>query len=358
MSKPLRVLVVDDSAVNRRTVSEVLREVPEVEVVGTAADGEEALKLASALRPDLITLDLEMPRMDGFTFMRLLMASRPTPVVVISGHSAKENVFRALELGAIDFIAKPDQLLGTSNAEPVRKQLLRMVDMVRQLAPAGVKSRQVSMKPTPIPSQRPRIDRGPLSPTPERLIVIGASTGGPTALLELFSQLPSDSAYSVVVAQHMPERFTKTFAERLDRQSAFRVREAEHVHEIMSSSAFVCPGGRSAEIDHRDGKLLVRVVFPATGERYAPSADRLFSTAARAMGRRVIAVVMTGMGEDGARGVVEVKEAGGTVLVESEESAVVYGMPRAALKTGRVDAELPLPELVRKVIDLAGGQGG
>jgi two-component system chemotaxis response regulator CheB len=357
MTRALRVLIVDDSAANRRTIADVLREVGDIEIVGNAGDGEEALKLASSLKPDLITLDLEMPRMDGFTFLRLLMASRPTPVVVVSGHSAKENVFRALELGAIDFIAKPEQPL-SAGSESVRKQLVRMVEMVRQLAPTSLRSRRVSMAPAALEAPRPSEDRGPLSPVPERLIVIGASTGGPTALLELFSQLPSDGNYAVVVAQHMPERFTKTFAERLDRQSAFRVREAEHVHEVMASSAFVCPGGRSAEVDARDGKLLVRVLFPASGERYAPSADRLFESAARAMGDRVIAVIMTGMGEDGARGAVEVKKAGGTVLVESEETAVVYGMPRAALKTGKVDAELPLPELVRRVLKLAEGRGG
>ncbi|MET0388992.1 MAG: chemotaxis-specific protein-glutamate methyltransferase CheB [Polyangiales bacterium] len=357
--RPLRVLVVDDSALNRRTLADLLSQMPGVTVAGVAQDGDEALRLAAQLAPDLITLDLEMPRMDGFTFLRLLMATRPTPVLVVSSHSAKENVFRALELGAIDFIAKPDSFI-TSHAESVRQQLDSMVAMVRQLAPA--KNLRRSVAPRPRESHRPpqaAAQRGGAPDAgggkrrpPSRLMVIASSTGGPTALLDLFSQLPAQSDACVVVAQHMPERFTRAFAERLDRMSSFSVKEASDGDSLYAEQAVVCPGGKCVEVDFLNGRVLLHVVEPDARDRYTPSGDRLFRSAARALGERVIGVVLTGMGEDGARGVIDIKNAAGTVFVESEETAVVYGMPRCANATGAVDEVLPLPGLVTRLSGL------
>jgi two-component system chemotaxis response regulator CheB len=324
-----------------------------VTVAGVAQDGDEALRLAVSLAPDLITLDLEMPRMDGFTFLRLLMATRPVPVLVVSSHSAKENVFRALELGAIDFIAKPETFL-TTQTQSVREQLDRMVAMVRQLAPAHmVGSRSL------VPREPPRVvplmgvEPAPRKPRPpSRLMVVAASTGGPTALLDLFSQLPASSDTCIVVAQHMPERFTRAFAERLGRASAFHVTEAVDGDSLYAQQAVVCPGGKCVEVDFLNGRVLLHVVEPDPRDRYIPSADRLFRSAARALGERVIGVVLTGMGEDGARGVVDIKNANGSVFVESEETAVVYGMPRCAKATGVVDEVLPLPGLVARLAGL------
>jgi two-component system chemotaxis response regulator CheB len=352
--RPLRVLVVDDSAVNRRTLAELLGQMAGVNVVGVAQDGDEALRCAATLAPDMITLDLEMPRMDGFTFLRLLMASRPTPVVVVSSHSAKENVFRALELGAIDFIAKPDTYLNSIQNEGVRLQLDTMVNMVRQLAPTTT----TSAARRSIPRTEPLVSVGPLGERKRvpasRLLVIAASTGGPTALLDIFSQLPPLSDTCIVVAQHMPERFTKAFADRLGRASSFRVREAEGQHELYAAEAWVAPGGKCIEIENSDGRTYARVVDSSPADRYAPSADRLFRSAARALGRRVNAVVLTGMGDDGAMGVVEVKQQGGQVFVESEETAVIFGMPRCAEQTGVVDEIWPLPVLVARLAALVG----
>jgi two-component system chemotaxis response regulator CheB len=349
--RPLRVLVVDDSAVNRRTIADLLAQMPGVTVIGVAQDGDEALRCAASLAPDMITLDLEMPRMDGFTFLRLLMASRPAPVVVVSSHSAKENVFRALELGAIDFIAKPDTYL-TPQATGVREQLDAMVGMVRQLAPARATSRRM---PVPRPETQPSISLLDRKRTPaSRLMVIAASTGGPTALLDIFSQLPPQSDTAIVVAQHMPERFTKAFADRLGRASQFRVKEADGTEELFAAEAWVCPGGKSIEIEMKDGRAYARVVEAISTDRYAPSADRLFRSAARALGKKVTAVVLTGMGDDGAAGVVEIKNAGGQVFVESEETAVIYGMPRCAKQTGVVDETWPLQVLVARLAALVG----
>jgi two-component system chemotaxis response regulator CheB len=348
--RPLRILVVDDSAVNRRTLGDLLGQMDGVTVVGVAQDGDEALRYAAQYAPDLITLDLEMPRMDGFTFLRLLMASRPTPVLVVSSHSAKENVFRALELGAIDFIAKPDTFL-TMQDQSVREQLDRMVAMVRQLSPASAQVRR-STVPRSLPRGEQR-DVAPRKPrAPSRLVVIASSTGGPTALLDLFAQLPARSDTCIVVAQHMPERFTRAFAERLDRMSPFRVVEAVDGDSLFAEQAVVCPGGRCVEVDYLNGRVLLHVVDPDPRDRYTPSADRLFRSAARALNNRVIGIVLTGMGEDGAQGVVDIKAASGTVWVESEETAVVYGMPRCAKQTGAVDEVLPLPALISKLSTL------
>jgi two-component system chemotaxis response regulator CheB len=353
--RPLRVLVVDDSAVNRRTLSDLLGQINGVTVVGVAQDGDEALRYAATFAPDLITLDLEMPRMDGFTFLRLLMASRPTPVLIVSSHSAKENVFRALELGAIDFIAKPETFL-TTQTQSVREELERMVQMVRQLAPASTQAARRSLRPRELPrppdatmpdelpARRPRL--------PSRLMVIASSTGGPTALLDLFAQLPARSDTCIIVAQHMPERFTRAFAERLNRMSPFRVREAADGESLYAEQAVVCPGGKCVEVDFMNGRALLHVVEPDPRDRYTPSADRLFRSAARALGNRVIGVVLTGMGEDGAQGAVDIKNASGSVYAESEETAVVFGMPRCAQLTGAVDEILPLPALIAKLSNL------
>ncbi len=352
--KPLRVLVVDDSAYNRRTISDMLTAIPAVEVVGKAGDGDEALRLASELSPDLITLDLEMPRMDGFTFLRLLMARRPTPVVIVSGYSAKENVFRALELGAIDFIAKPSRTVA-SDLSSIGESLANMVQVIRHLAPPGLDPARrvtpVRSNETPaIRAESTRVDQG----EPKKVVIIGSSTGGPTALIEVFRRIGGVSSASVVVAQHMPERFTKTFADRLDRLAGLRVFEASGVHRLEPGVAWVCPGGRCVELerDPRQG-LVIRVVRPDAGDRYVPSVDRLFTSAAAVAGPKLVAAVLTGMGDDGAKGVTAVKQAGGVVLAESPETAVIYGMPGAAVRTGHVDHHLPLRTLGDKLAELA-----
>jgi len=260
--KILRILVVDDSAANRQIIVDLLSGMEGVEVAGTAGDGDEALRLVSSLHPDMITLDLEMPRMDGFTFLRLLMASRPTPVVVISSYAAKENVFRALELGALDFIAK----LGTRSAESLdlmKEQLNRMVNTVRQLSPLGIDPSRHRVGRARISMNgiysyaADKKSKAPLSDSEAaRIVVVAASTGGPTALLELFARLPAEASASLVVAQHMPERFTKTLAERLDRISSFRVHEAAEVEPLLRGGGLVCPGGRSLELEKEGNKFL------------------------------------------------------------------------------------------------------
>jgi two-component system chemotaxis response regulator CheB len=374
MTDKLRVMVVDDSAFNRRTIGDLLSNMEGVEVVGKAADGDEALRLASSLTPDLITLDLEMPRMDGFTFLRLLMARQPTPVVVVSGNSARENVFRALELGALDFIAKPTRTIATDLSD-IQQELAQKVAMVRMLTPAGRNPARRAARREGMSTATERLPRvvPPASgeartaapaapPTPmvsterdmqlQRLIVIGASTGGPSALVEVFSQLKGARQTAVVVAQHMPERFTRTFAERLNKLGGLKVSEAREFEPLSPGRAVLCPGGKCLEVVTYGNGFAVSVVDPTPADRFVPSVDRLFRSAAEVAGERVVGVVLTGMGDDGARGVVAIKQRGGSVLTEAPETAVIYGMPGAAMRTGEVDKSLPLSALAAYLAEL------
>ncbi len=328
-----RALVVDDSSLNRRTIAAILQDIPGVSTVDVANDGADALRLVEANPPDFITLDLEMPRLDGFEFLQLLMDRHPLPVVVVSARSAKENIFRALELGAIDFVEKPHG--EDAPLEILRRQLAEKVAVIRQLAPLPL--RRTSMGDFELePDARSQCPSGHVSqgPPPDKVIVIGASTGGPKALVTLFRHMHEDIDAAIVIAQHMPPRFTRTFAARLDRTGVLNVVEARQHERLKRGHAYVCPGGRCIEIVPSDRGPALRVVAPSRGARYVPSVTQLFESAARVLGEKAIAVVLTGMGDDGAVGVRSISERGGSVLVEGPETAVVSGMPRAAQRSG------------------------
>lgn len=343
---PLRLLVVDDSAYNRRNIADVFAEHPEVEVVGKAADGEEALRLAVHLKPDVITLDLEMPRMDGFTFLRILMSKQPTPVIVVSSYSQKENVFKALELGALDFVAKPTAQIAP-DATDLREQILAKVLLVRQLRSGGPLSRKFGSGPV---STEGRVAesggaRPPVYVAPKHVVAIASSTGGPSALLEIFGKIPRTSSAGIVVAQHMPDKFTRTFADRLDRRGSVRTAEAQDGDRLGRLTGFVCPGRQCMEVVQNGVELRIVVSPPKLDDRYVPSADRLLKSVARAAGARAVGVILTGMGDDGVEGARAIRDAGGLVLAESQETAVVYGMPGAAVRAGVPNKVLALPQL-------------
>jgi two-component system chemotaxis response regulator CheB len=334
------MLLVDDSALSLGELQRVLESAGEFDVVGHARDGEQALREVAELQPDAIVLDLQMPRMDGFTFLRLLMARRPTPVIVLSATSRRSDVLKTLELGALDFVAKPER----GGLEAVREELLAKCAMIRSLRIENLAARS--------PPDHEPADPRPLV-EPARLAVIAASTGGPQALQAVLGGLPGDLPLGVLVAQHMPAKFTRAFAERLGRTSAFTVAEAADGDLVAAGRALIAPGGHHLEVRReRGGTLRVVLAQPEAGgsaARYCPSADRLFTSAALAMPRRLCAVVLTGMGDDGAAGVQAVKAAGGLTLTESELTAVIYGMPRAAVATGQVDQSLPLSEIAGRV---------
>jgi two-component system chemotaxis response regulator CheB len=349
-TRPLRILVVDDSAYNRRNIGDILASAPDIELVGKAGDGEEALRLATTVRPDVITLDLEMPKMDGFTFLRILMSRQPTPVIVVSSYSQKENVFKALELGAVDFVAKPDRQV-SPDAKELREQILSKIQMIRNLRSSALRPGRAPMasrasftnEMAPVPAPPPR----QVSVTPRNIVVIGSSTGGPTALIDIFAKMPTRCPNSLLVAQHMPDKFTRTFAERLDRKGALRVTEAQDMDMISAGTGAICPGRQCMEIEAISGttECRLRVSAAAPGDRYVPSANRLFRSAAAALGNRAIGVILTGMGDDGVEGARAIRAAGGIIIAESQETAVVYGMPGAAVRAGLVSETMPLPEI-------------
>jgi two-component system, chemotaxis family, protein-glutamate methylesterase/glutaminase len=363
VSKAIRLLVVDDSAYNRRNIAEVFAGTPEVEVVGKAADGEEALRLATLLKPDVITLDLEMPRMDGFTFLRILMSRQATPVIVVSSYSQKENVFKALELGALDFVAKPSAQI-SPDATDLRDQILEKVLLVRQLrqnfAPPGapISRRQVSgnFAADGRPSFADSVSMRAASAyvAPKHVVAIASSTGGPSALLEIFGKIPLSSSAGIVVAQHMPDKFTRTFAERLDRRGAVRTSEAQDGDRLGKLTGFVCPGRQCMEVVQNGLELKITVGAPKPEDRYVPSANRLLKSVAAAAGPRAVAVILTGMGDDGVEGAKAIRDAGGTVIAESQETAVVYGMPGAAVRAGVTHKVLPLPQIAEYLAQLSG----
>lgn len=347
MSKgPIRLLVVDDSAYNRRIIAEVFQSIPgEVEIVGKAADGEEALRLATLLKPDVITLDLEMPRMDGFTFLRILMSRQATPVIVVSSYSQKENVFKALELGALDFVAKPTAQI-SPDATDLRDQIREKVLLVRQLRTSVAPQSPVSRRPGHA-ADRPSGDSGAMRAAayapPKHVVAIASSTGGPSALLEIFGKIPPTSAAGIVVAQHMPDKFTRTFAERLDRRGSVRTSEAQDGDRIGKLTGFVCPGRQCMEVVQNGVELRIVVGPSKPDDRYVPSADRLLKSVAAAAGPRAVGVILTGMGDDGVEGARAIRDAGGMVIAEAQETAVVYGMPGAAVRAGIPQRVLPLP---------------
>ncbi|HPX60344.1 MAG TPA: chemotaxis response regulator protein-glutamate methylesterase [Deltaproteobacteria bacterium] len=339
----LRVLVVDDSAFSRRTITRMLEGLDVVEVVGYAVDGEDGIHKTIALKPDLVTLDLEMPRLDGFSLLRVLHERFSTPVIVVSASSSAEKVFRALELGAFDFVAKPSSTASHELLE-IRADLHAKVLQVAHLklrksalpskSAGEPRETQVSK---PEPPKRDSDVRHPFD-----IVAIGASTGGPPALHAIAAAFQQEIPFAIVISQHMPPGFTHAFAERLGRFSAFKVKEAEDGDPVLPGHMFVAPGGYNLLLEHSSGQVVTRVVVPSKTDRYVPSVDAMLESCARVFRDRVLAVILTGMGNDGSSGVQAVKSQGGYVIAESEETAVVYGMPREACATGAVDCVLPL----------------
>ncbi|ATB38067.1 chemotaxis response regulator protein-glutamate methylesterase [Cystobacter fuscus] len=335
--EPLKVLVVDDSAPNRRLLTELLESSPDVRVVSTASDGNEGLRQVLALHPDVVTLDLEMPRLGGYSFLRLLKSAAPTPVIVISSYAHKADVFKALELGAFDFIAKPSK--PTPDAlERLRRELHEKVHAARRV--------RAELQPT---VRRPRVI--PLEPS--FVVGVGASTGGPPAVQRLLESLSPEPSMSLLVCQHMPKQFTRAFAERLDRLGPFTVREAQEGDTLQPGHVFIAPGGRQLVVYRQGGQYTLGTPPPTMQDKHAPSVDRLFMSLAEVFGSKAVGVVLTGMGSDGALGAKSIRKAGGEVWAESERTAVIYGMPQEAVATGAVSRVLPLGEIGPALVELA-----
>lgn len=335
----IKAIVIDDSAFNRVTLTRMLESSGEVKVLATAVNGEDGIKQVVKAKPDVITLDLEMPVMDGFAFLRWLMANRPTPVIVISSKSSDRSVFKALELGAIDFIAKPGGRV-SARLEEIQHDLLNKVRQSTDIRLDNVKKHIREDEPKGIPTGR-------VLTTPDRhvdLVAIGCSTGGPPALQVLFESLPL-LPVPIVVAQHMPPTFTRLFAERLNRLTPYKVKEAQDGETLFPGMVYIAPGGMQTEVVRTSDAMKIRTSEKRVEDLYAPSVNKLLASASDACGERLIAVVLTGMGDDGAEAIRKVHVRGGKTIAESAATAIIFGMPGEAIKTGAVEEILPLTQI-------------
>jgi two-component system, chemotaxis family, protein-glutamate methylesterase/glutaminase len=341
----IKVLVVDDSAVVRRVLSAELSKAADIEVVGTAIDPYVAREKILALNPDVLTLDLEMPRMGGLAFLAKLMKYHPLPVIVVSSLTPQgsEAALRALELGAVDVLAKPGEAYSIGDITQM------LIDRIRAaMAASRVLRRQaLSVSPAPPVALVPR----DLSTASHRVLAIGASTGGTEAIKQVLLGLPENTPGTVIV-QHMPANFTATFAERLNQLCLMEVREARNNDPVEPGLALVAPGNRHMTLRHRGGGYCVEIKDGPPVFHQRPSVDVLFHSVAQAVGPNAVGAILTGMGADGARGLAAMRQAGAFTLAQDEESCVVFGMPKEAIQMGGVDTVVPLAGMSGKILDV------
>jgi two-component system chemotaxis response regulator CheB len=345
MSKPVRVLVVDDSALMRQLLSTLLAEDPEIEVVGTAPDPFVARERIKALNPDVITLDVEMPHMNGVEFLRKIMTLRPMPVVMISTltQAGAEVTLDALEIGAVDFIAKPTEDIASAMTG-LATELQTKVKAAAAIR-VGVPRHHVAPR-TPQPHRARRLTG--------KLVMIGASTGGVEALKAVLMGLPADCP-ATLITQHMPPRFTAAFAERLNRECPMTVSEAKHNEEIEAGHAYIAPGSHHLELVRNGTHYACKLSDGPQVSGHRPSVDVLFRSAAQVAGRATVGVILTGMGKDGAEGLLALRQAGATTLGQDEASSLIYGMPRAAFERGAVMRQHSLQHMADAILDACEG---
>jgi two-component system chemotaxis response regulator CheB len=350
----IRVLVIDDSASVRQTMKAILEEDPELEVIATAADPFAAARYIQEQVPDVITLDVEMPRMDGITFLRKLMQQCPIPVVMCSSltEEGSETLLQAMEAGAVDVILKPR--IGVAD------HLAEARLMIRETVKGASKARVRGGKRPPARAIEPqkKLTADAVLPPPsgramsrttEMVVCLGASTGGTEALREVLEALPANSP-GIVIVQHMPENFTKAFAKRLNTLCEVDVKEAEDGDTVMRGHVLIAPGGRHMLLERQGARYCVSVREGPLVSRHRPSVDVLFRSAARCAGSNAVGIIMTGMGDDGARGLLEMKQAGARTFAQDEASSIVFGMPKEAIARGAADRVIPLSGIARELL--------
>jgi two-component system chemotaxis response regulator CheB len=354
LRKRVRVLIVDDSATVRQVLAEVLSSDPEIEVIGIASDPFVAAARIRDEVPDVITLDVEMPRMDGITFLRKLMAQHPIPVVMCSSlvESGSETLMQALEAGAVDIILKPKSGVGAHLAE-ARAHICSVVKGAAQARVGRRRDHTPAMAAGPekkltADAMLPPAAGGAMARTTESIICMGASTGGTESLREVLEALPSDMA-GIVIVQHMPEKFTAAFARRLDSLCAMDVKEAADGDVVLRGRALIAPGNLHTMIERSGARYYVSVKEGPLVARHRPSVDVLFRSAARSVGSNAVGVIMTGMGDDGARGMTEMKAAGAFTIAQDEATSIVFGMPKEAIARGGVDKIVALQHIAQEI---------
>ncbi len=336
-----KILIIDDSPFTRKLLREMIEEEPDLKVVDTAANGVEGLKKALKLKPDLITVDLEMPEMDGFSFLRFLMAQQPTPTIVVSSLHSSENVFKALEMGAIDFVMKPTQSASYQLLEIKRDLIFK------------IKAALVSNLKIPKPE---KIKKAPTKKDIFKIVAIGSSTGGPQAISKIISGITGNINAAILIAQHMPEGFTKVFAERLNKHTPLTVMEAKQDDPVEAGCVYIAPGGSHLAVKEVNDGLYTEIIKKKERDIYVPSVNVLFESLVP-YAKKCLALVLTGMGSDGKIGAIKLKEAGATIFAESKESAVIYGMPQEVIKAGVADKVIPLWDIPAHILKEIGNIG-
>lgn len=349
--KKIKVLVVDDSALVRQTLQTVLSTDPGIDVVGTASDPYVAAQKINELQPDVLTLDVEMPRMDGITFLRKLMAQHPMPVVIVSTltERATETALEALEAGAVEVVRKPQM----NTREMIEQSARDLCAKIRAAAHAVVKRRSAEAKhPAAVPPKLSadvvmhRPENRSMVRTTEQVIAVGASTGGTEAIRVFLEDMPYDCP-GIVIVQHMPEMFTTQFAKRLDGICTISVKEASDGDQVLPGHALIAPGNKHMVLKRSGARYFVQTVDAPPVNRHRPSVDVLFRSVATYAGKNAIGVLLTGMGDDGARGLLEMKEAGAHTIIQDENSCVVFGMPKEAMKLNAHCEMLPLDQIAK-----------
>lgn len=325
----IRVIVVDDSAYNRVSITKMLESHPEIKVIDTAATGEDAIQKIVRLKPDVVTLDLEMEPMDGFSVLRWINMNFPVPVVIVSSKSSDKNIFKALEMGAVDFVSKP-----TGKPSPLLQK------MEGELILKVINASKANLRRKEVQREEKIVLKEPLVKKNYEIIVIGASTGGPPVIQKIFSSLP-EMPVPIIIAQHMPPVFTALFAERLAKISKIKFKEAENREELIPGYGYIAPGGVHTILEKSQDKVFIKLIPKKEDELYVPSVDYLFKSVCKIFKEKTLAILLTGMGDDGAEGLLEVKESGGFTIAESQETAVIFGMPGEAIRLNAVLRVLP-----------------
>lgn len=366
----LKILVVDDSFFMRKVLSDIINENDNFEVIGTARNGQEALQRIKDVNPDVVTMDIEMPIMDGLTALKIIMKEIPVPVLMLSGLTKEgaDATIKALDLGAVDFIPKPGNIFKV-NVDEMKDEIYKKINIA---AKVKLKTKQQAMQqivssinddkveiprvrkkisPQKVISKSSSIDKGKRSSKITKLVAIGTSTGGPRALQNVISDLPKDMDSPVVVVQHMPPSFTKSLAERLDSISNLRVKEAEDNDVLENGCVYIAPGGRHIKLEKKSNVYRIKLDDGPKVSGHKPSVDVMFSSVSEINELKICGVILTGMGSDGANGLCDLKKKQGYIIAQDEASCVVFGMPKSAINKGIVDKVVPLAEISKEIID-------